>query len=156
MPDRAARATTLQRAVETAGGIHHQANAINDDPGWRKNETYRDIAIAQAEVGAIEDALATVASHGDDKWKARVLVEIASAQVRQGDLAGAMKTTETIRDEGQKSEALLRIAHDQSQAGQEREALDWATKLTVPHFRALALLGVVEGQIDARKVKPAK
>ncbi len=154
--DRAAAKETLDRAFVAAGGIHRQPNTINDDPARREDEALSEIAAAQAEIGAFDDALATAASHGDDRWKAQVLAKIAPAQARAGDLAGAIKTTETIRDEGQMAEAFLRIAHDQSQAGHEKEALAWAAELTAPQTRALALLGIVEGQIDARNSKPAK
>jgi RNA polymerase sigma factor (sigma-70 family) len=154
--DKSGARDCLRAARREASGISRLPNVINDDPTSRKDESLQEIGLAQAEMGEIEDALATVASHGTDGWKAPILAQIAAAQARAGDVAGALKTAETIRDDGQKAEGFSKIAQVQAEAGKHEDALAWAGKLRWPQSRALALLGVVEGRLSTARSAPSK
>src|SRR5262249_38754250 len=131
--------------------IHRLANDINDNTTFWKDQAFSAIATAQVELGEIQDSLATVAAHPNERLKADILTQVALFQARQGELATALKTAESINDAGSKAEALRRIAHVQAESGKEKEALAWAAKLTSPQDRALALLGAVRGAIAARR-----
>jgi RNA polymerase sigma factor (sigma-70 family) len=154
--DRSAARDRLREARAEAAGVGQLPNLINDDPGRRKDEAFQAIGDAQAELGEIEDAMATVASHGTESWKGAIAAQIAPAQARSGDFAAAVKTAEAIRDDGQKAEAFLRIAHVQAERGKQSDAVAWAAKLSSPQAKALALLGSVEGSISARKAATSK
>jgi RNA polymerase sigma factor (sigma-70 family) len=152
--DRPAARDRLREALADAVAVRHLPDVINDDPTRRKDEAMQEIAVAQSEIGEIDDALATVASYGTDQWKAGILAQIAPAQARSGDIRAALKTAEKIRDLAQQAEAYSGIARVQAEAGREPDARSWAVQLTSPEARALALVGLVEGTLSARKAPP--
>jgi hypothetical protein len=149
--DKASARESLRDALAAARGIGRQQDVINDDPDRRKDEAFREFALAQAETGAIGDSLATIGSHGDDQWKSEILAQVAPIQARGGDIDGARKTAGAIPNDTYKAEAFLSISLIEAQSGKESDALAWAAKLASPHARALAILGVVEGKLVARR-----
>ncbi len=154
--DKAGARETLKRAMRAANNVHRIANVGNDNPEHRKRGVFREIAVAQAEAGAVKDALAIALANSEGEEKPRLVGEIATRQSWAGDFAGALETVATMHNEARMCDAYWQIAHDQSQAGRDRDALAWVAKLTTPEARSVAFLGIVKGQIDARKVKTAK
>jgi hypothetical protein len=74
---------------------------------------------------------------------------IALAQARAGNIGGALTSFRTItKDSHLRAEAAQAITAALSKAHETDSALDWANSLLSPYERALALLGIVQGQFD--------
>lgn len=74
---------------------------------------------------------------------------LALAQARASDIGGALGSFHAIaKDSYLKAEAAKSITAALSKAGEIESALAWADSLFSPYERALALLGIVQGQFD--------
>ncbi len=149
---------TLHAALDAVKRIRIRTDMIGDDIGRNTEECLRGIAIALAEAGEVEEAVACIQSRGSESWRAMLLAELAPFQARRGNIEGALRTALSIKDGIQKGEALAGIAREQAKAGDEAAAIAWASKLEPPDARVSALAGVADGLTERRKrgeqVKP--
>jgi tetratricopeptide (TPR) repeat protein len=109
-----------------------------------------NLACSQAMAGDFEGALKTAATYLSDGSVA--LSNIAYEQAKAGDVKGALATADRLRDgDWWKGNILRAIAMVQAERGDDEAALTWARRLTVPHSRGNALLGVAEGLQKRKK-----
>jgi hypothetical protein len=148
--DQAAARATFAKAAEAARAIKPRENFGNDDPAQNTAYALLMIAKAQAEVGALGDALATARSVTIDDWRLPLLAELAAEQAKAGDFTGALKTADSIPHDGLKTRALADVARAQAAAGDAAGALAWAARVHSPASQAEVLLGIAEGKA-ARK-----
>jgi beta-lactamase regulating signal transducer with metallopeptidase domain/Tol biopolymer transport system component len=148
--------TAVGRAQLKAGKRVDALDTFRRAVGTRTN--LRELAVAQAEAGAIEDALWTVdaiPAEGNDRPSA--LDDIATAQARTGDFTAALRTAKSIEDGFFKAYALEHVARIQAEAGRETDALAWASELDDLAVRARVLRAVGEGIAQrARQPKAEK
>jgi hypothetical protein len=158
--DIAAARATLREAQSLAREVGPIPNLINDDPVANADRAFREVVLAQAEIGDVPGALETIRSRGSDDWKSEVLAGVVDIQVRRGDFAGALVTARAISRADIAGEARNSIAARQVRAGDPAPALEWASHLEPPDQKAFAVIGIAEGialhQADARKADPRK
>jgi hypothetical protein len=137
---------SLVEALAAAKGIRGRANVINDTPAANAERVVQSIAVAQAEIGEVQAALATVEGHGGGSWKDECLAAIAKAQAGRGDFAGAISTAKLIY---KAASVYAPIASAQAKSGDAAGAMGWATKLD-DAAKAFALVGIKEGEANRR------
>jgi RNA polymerase sigma factor (sigma-70 family) len=156
--DASSARATLRDALKLAGEVGPRANVINDDPTANADRVFKEIAIAQAEVGDGKGALETVASRGFDDWRSETLSAIAPIQARLGDMPAALATIRSIPIPARAAQAYAALASVQAKSGAEPATLAWIARLDDPTARSFALIGIIEGRAarEAEKGKEAK
>jgi tetratricopeptide (TPR) repeat protein len=147
---------------------------VSHEGGYTKAYANRLIARAQAEAKDAKGALETAEAIEHAFNKALAYTEIAQAQARVGDRDGAAKTfekalgfAEAASEVPAKSDLdryslrprlLHTLASAQAEAGEEKTASEWIAKLSTPHLKAWALVGLAEGiaSRQAKKKPPTK
>jgi beta-lactamase regulating signal transducer with metallopeptidase domain/tetratricopeptide (TPR) repeat protein len=109
-----------------------------------------NLATARAIAGDFDGALKTAEDFLDSH--SIVFAGIAYEQAKAGDYRGALKTAAKYREgDWWQGNTLRAIAMAQSEAGDDKGALEWIGKLSTPHGRANALIGVAEGLAKRKK-----
>jgi tetratricopeptide (TPR) repeat protein len=106
-------ATALQN-INQFDAIKDINSEQNRDNAEKKSTCQVYIAVAQANIGDITDALKTADLIQDVNRKSQALRDIATDQAKAGDIAGAQKTADLIQDANYKSQAQKTIADDQA------------------------------------------
>jgi beta-lactamase regulating signal transducer with metallopeptidase domain/tetratricopeptide (TPR) repeat protein len=128
-----------------------QALALLDalDENDRQNHAH-NLATSQAMAGDYEGAVKTASTYTSDSTV--TLACIADSQAKAGDVKGALATADRLPDgEWWKGNVLRGIGMVQAERGDDEAALAWARRLTLPHSRGNALLGVAEGLAKGKK-----
>lgn len=160
--DKSSSAKFFRSAIEIADTV---------EQSYGKAYTLQEIASAQAEAGAVKDALKTAASLGAFKGpyieshQPLAYASIAIAQTEAGDSNGAIDTVNRISDAFWKAFALSQIATVQSQSGDLegatstfREAAASARLVPSRSLRVSALASVSEAltsvgdSVEARRL----
>ncbi len=138
LKDRPAASSAFRQAIEASQGVesHNKVGAV------------KLIAMAQARVGYIEDALNTArmithrdAHFGQDGDREGAMLSIAEAQLQAGDADGAVHTALSVTYFLQyRDEALHAVVEDQIKQGNFMKALRAAEKVHNPSRRASAML----------------
>ena len=154
----AARAiATVQNAVERMVVNFHRAEALGA------------IASAQAKVGALQDARASIgkalqAMNGveDPQKKVNGFVSIAAAQAQVGatrdaenSISIALGAARRIEDTLSREIAIMNIAQVQAGAGMIREALATATEIEGSDWVGYALESIAKAQVEAGRIRDA-
>jgi RNA polymerase sigma factor (sigma-70 family) len=141
--DREATARAFREAVDAAEAIRHP----DEVP---KGYTLMQIAQAQADAGALEDALKTADRIVVQRmnFKDMALWAIVSAQVRAGDVRGAQQTAERVPERG-RATAQARLAESLAEAGSWKQALQIAEKVGDPSDKVQALTRIAQAQARA-------
>ena len=105
---------------------------------------------AQVQAGDLTGALQLAAKISSDDFQNRAYCEIAESKAWAGDIKGAVDAA-GLSHGVDRGYILKRIAEIQAHNGDKKGALTWATTQTGPSDRALALLGVAEGQLHEGK-----
>jgi RNA polymerase sigma factor (sigma-70 family) len=154
--DRSGAQASLREAFTAAQGLGPREDLINDNPAENARNTYRTIALAQAETGDAKGAIETLVNRGNAEWRSENMTQIATIQARQGDISGALATARLIPVPTRAGEAYSSIASLQAKAGDVPGALTWAPKLDSPIARAFGLIGIIDGLAAATTGKPAQ
>ncbi|MGA3066115.1 MAG: hypothetical protein ABSF29_04625 [Tepidisphaeraceae bacterium] len=109
------------------------------------------IAIAQAEMGDLTSARATLAQVSDTYEQVCVQASIAEAQIKSGDPASALQTLDaakfaaaTLTDS--LPDAAARIAAAETKAGDTATAAQWAKSQQDPFVEVTALISIARAQ----------
>ena len=147
-------ACLLSLAVATAGG-KVEFDFFRD---WALSE----IVTAQAMVGYIKDALATVEKIEGASYRVSALEAIAAVQAENGDvkgaettLANALEAAEMIKDVYRPFK-LAAIAKIQAKAGYFKEAFATMEKIEDPETQTRTLAGIAEVQAGNGDVRKAE
>jgi hypothetical protein len=146
-----AAAQTLRSAAEYAGEtfrLDRKRDSTSISLKW--------IAMAQAKIGARDDAAHTFAlavQAGQESGASVRLCEAAEGQADAGFFAEAVTTTAKIDLPGPRQASYQTIATRQAAARGWAEPLEWVRKLDDPQERASALAGIAAGLAQAERVK---
>jgi hypothetical protein len=113
------------------------------------------VAIARATQGDTQGALSALKRADSSVNVDAYMVDIAERLAQRGDLADAASVIPQIDGSlkyDYQSEAFQRIARARTENGDFSGALQWARNQHDPLFKAMALFGVLEGNLE--KCKP--
>ena len=108
----------------------------------RFDSTWPSIARAEAELGNVEEALATAAGITHAGMRNAALSLVADAQAAGNDFIGALLSAARIDDMTSHSTALVDIVRTQAETGDPTAAMAIAEGITLPEHRDRALLAV--------------
>jgi tetratricopeptide (TPR) repeat protein len=141
---------TLERAITEAKKTKKDNDGVDD---W--TASFSQIAYAQAKLGAVPDALRVIKSFLSDTQVAHFM-DIAKIQAKSGDFDGALHTAHLINtDKMRKAKILYFLASFQVQSS-STDPMKWIQKEPIDYCKALALMGVVEGQSALSKLKKSQ
>lgn len=147
----AARATANNIGLITIGAAPRALQVrISNDPDRARSLAH--IAIAQAQVGELQEARATALRINLEQERKNALKSIAQAQKQLGAFAAARETAELIKNEDSRYEVLREIMSAQAQAGDFEGALAIARSITNRTYRTSAfqlLIALRERATDA-------
>lgn len=123
----------LKQAEREAGGIENE---------YLRENTFQDIAVAEARANHPEKALQIVSEISQPDNKNLTLVEIAEAQAKSNHLKAAFNTVTKIDDETDRAAAMGAIALAQLSAGDTSGALHTAYLIPAELNRTSVLMSI--------------
>ncbi|HEY7158811.1 MAG TPA: sigma factor-like helix-turn-helix DNA-binding protein, partial [Gemmataceae bacterium] len=142
------------KAKDLAAARKSLQEALDIAHRMKSHEDYMAMCVAmvQAEMGEIEEALKTANTIHSD-WKNLALRFIAEFQAKAGDTKGARKTAEAIPEEYDKGKALNEIVIVHLNAGDLKAAMELAEATESVQWRIESLLAIAKSH--ARKEENA-
>ncbi len=123
------------------------------------------IAVAQARIGDLDDAIKTASDIGDpsvvNAARNSTVEQIVEAALKAGDAKGALKAVAlisgSISSSGEKDRLLEQIARRQASSGDPSAVLEWVRKEKAPDAKLKSLRGLADGiseRLAPKETKP--
>ena len=153
----ALRAIALEEDKKSARKtlIAAQNATRNIDDANDRDKALCDIALAQAEMMNIDDALSAVKSIGGRDCRDRALCGVALARAEMGNVDDALSVVESIGGGDCRDKVLRNVALIQAGAGDIDGAFYNARRIASTNCRAKALYGIAEAQVKKGNIAAA-